>query len=115
MKLSDLRKVVPEQSLIRFTVTSLPGNDGSADSVQTADILFFDADATIDPLTVTSLAAQPGTLGKSAMPDNVGEPVLAVGLSCSEQVFADTDWNAVFNGNVVRTAGDARSEILAES
>ena len=79
MKLSDLRKVVSNEAMLRFTVTSLPGNDGTYDSIETGDMLFFDADASLDGLEVTSLAAQNALMGKTDdLNDDVEKPVLLI-------------------------------------
>ena len=114
MKLSDLRKVVSNEAMLRFTVTSLPGNDGTYDSIETGDMLFFDADASLDGLEVTSLAAQNALMGKTdALNDDVEKPVLAVGVSCSEQMLHDTDWKSAFNGSVVESSSSGAAGTIS--
>ena len=111
MKLSDLRKVVSNEAMLRFTVTSLPGNDGTYDSIETGDMLFFDADASLDGLEVTSLAA---LMGKTDdLNDDVEKPVLAVGVSCSEQMLHDTDWKSAFNGSVVESSSSGAAGTIS--
>lgn len=103
-------------------LTSLPnGNDGTYDSIETGDMLFFDADTKVlAVLDVTSLSAQNALMGKTDdLNDDVEKPVLAVGVSCSRQMLRH-GLESAFNGSVVESsssgaAGDKRAVITGSN